>query len=118
MVAGMARAVPVAAFAGVIVVVLVAVGAGVGSLPASDPASALPAPMASTAMTNPPAPKTPRLRRRWRPKKARSAIELHPAIAPDPSPTAMLPQPKRFFSSRYCASGAWHHALAKVQPGE
>src|SRR5438067_2169995 len=112
-IAGTARDVLLAAFAGVIVVVLVAVGSGAGaSLPPSARAAALPTPIAIIVMKT--RPKVRRIRRRRPPTKASSATVLHPAIAP----AGMVLQPKRFFWSLYWLSGAWHHSLAKVQPGE
>src|SRR5712675_1263983 len=85
MVAGVAIAVAVAAFAGVTVVVLVAVGSsgGTDGLLAFDWARALPAAnVNAAAATRPPATSVPGLRRRLRPTKANSTIELHAPSAP------------------------------------
>src|SRR3954464_10037867 len=93
MVAGMATAVLVAAFAGVVVVGLDAVGSIGGALPLapSDPAAAV----AAMAMRSPPTRKAYRcLRLRRRPIiPARSTNELHPAIA---APGTVV-QPKKCF---------------------
>src|SRR4051812_49667821 len=82
-VAGMAGDVLLAAFAGVIVVVLVAVGsgAGVASLPPSARAAALPM-LIPTMVMKTVRPKARRIRPRRATTKARSATVLHPAIAP------------------------------------
>src|SRR3954447_8326040 len=81
MVAGMATAVLVAAFAGVVVVVLDAVGSIGGALSLAPSARA--AALAAMAMRSPPAREAYRcLRLRRRPiTLARTTNELHPAIA-------------------------------------
>ena len=121
MAAGMAIEVGVAAFAGVTVVVLVAVGSsgGADGLLAPDWARALPAAnVNAAAMISPPATKAPGLRRRLRPMKANSATELHAAIAPGGCRAPAVAQPNRFFESLYWPSAAWHQPLSNVQPGE
>src|SRR3954470_24938463 len=81
MVAGMATAVLVAAFAGVVVVVLDAVGSIGGALSLGPSAGA--AAVAPMAMRSPPTRNAyPRFRLRRRPiTPARSTNEIHPAIA-------------------------------------
>ena len=111
-VAGVALLLRVAGLAGVVTVVLVAVGAEVPASgaagPASVPARALPAARRKRAATT----AACRLRRLRGKKQSKSA----PHTASVPGREVL--QPRKFFESRYWRSWAWHQSLAKVHAGE